>query len=87
MEPVNPSGRPQSCLIARRIIPGPKSIGPEWSQCDSKLDTAWQGASVDTPLNLPGHDGPFAMAHCGGGYMTNLPVEDLTDGKARVAYA
>jgi hypothetical protein len=35
----------------------------------------------------PGHDGPFAMAHCGGGYMTNLPVEDLTDGRAWVAYA
>jgi DMSO/TMAO reductase YedYZ molybdopterin-dependent catalytic subunit len=32
----------------------------------SKLDTAWQGVSVDTLLELAGHDGPFAMAHCDG---------------------
>ena len=53
----------------------------------SKLDTGWQGVSVDTLLDLAGHDGPFAMAHCDGGYTTNLPVEDLTGGKAWVAYA
>jgi DMSO/TMAO reductase YedYZ molybdopterin-dependent catalytic subunit len=53
----------------------------------SKLDTAWQGVSVDTLLELAGHDGPFAMAHCDGGYTTNLPVPDLTGGKAWVAYA
>ena len=53
----------------------------------SKLDTAWQGVSVDTLLDLAGNDGPFAMAHCDGGYTTNLPVADLTGGKAWVAYA
>src|SRR6202161_2368111 len=55
----------------------------------SKLDTAWQGqgVSVDTLLDLAGHDGPFAMAHCDGGYTTNVPVPDLTGGKAWVAYA
>jgi len=53
----------------------------------SKLDTAWQGVSVDTLLDLAGRDGPFALAHCDGGYTTNLPVEDLTGGKAWVAYA
>jgi DMSO/TMAO reductase YedYZ molybdopterin-dependent catalytic subunit len=53
----------------------------------TKFDTAWQGVSVDTLLDLAGHDGPFAMAHCDGGYTTNLPVEDLTGGKAWVAYA
>jgi DMSO/TMAO reductase YedYZ molybdopterin-dependent catalytic subunit len=53
----------------------------------TKLGTAWQGVSVDTLLDLAGHDGPFAMAHCDGGYTTNLPVEDLTGGKAWVAYA
>ena len=36
----------------------------------SKLDTVWQGVSVDTLLDLAGHDGPFAMAHCDGGYIT-----------------
>jgi DMSO/TMAO reductase YedYZ molybdopterin-dependent catalytic subunit len=53
----------------------------------TKLDTAWQGVSVDTLLGLAGQDGPFAMAHSDGGYTTNLPVEDLTGGKAWVAYA
>jgi DMSO/TMAO reductase YedYZ molybdopterin-dependent catalytic subunit len=53
----------------------------------SKLDTTWQGVSVDTLLDLAGHDAPFAMAHSDGGYTTNLPVEDLTGGKAWVAYA
>jgi DMSO/TMAO reductase YedYZ molybdopterin-dependent catalytic subunit len=53
----------------------------------TKFDTPWQGVSVDTLLDLAGHDGPFAMAHCDGGYTTNLPVEDLTGGKAWVAYA
>src|ERR1700757_3796677 len=46
-----------------------------------------QRVSVDPLLDLAGHDGPFAMAHCDGGYTTNLPVEDLRDGKAWVAYA
>jgi DMSO/TMAO reductase YedYZ molybdopterin-dependent catalytic subunit len=53
----------------------------------SKLDTAWQGVSVDTLLEAAGHDGPFAMAHCDGGYTTNVPVADLTGGQAWVAYA
>ena len=53
----------------------------------SKLDTAWQGVPVDTLLDLAGHDGPFAMAYCDGGYTTNLPVADLTGGKAWGAYA
>src|ERR1700679_803008 len=53
----------------------------------TKLDTAWQGVSVDALLDLAGHDAPFAMAHCDGGYTTNVPVADLTGGKAWVAYA
>ena len=28
----------------------------------------------------------YALAFCDGGYTTNLPIEDLTDGKAWVAY-
>ena len=53
----------------------------------TKLDTTWRGVSVDTLLDLAGRDGPYAMAHCDGGYTTNLPVADLTGGKAWVAYA
>ena len=29
----------------------------------------------------------FALVHCYGGYTTNLPLEDLLDGQAWVAYA
>src|SRR5215212_6455465 len=43
----------------------------------SKLDTTWKGVSLDTLL-----DGVATEA----GYVTNLPLEDLTDGKAWVAY-
>ena len=46
----------------------------------SKLDTEWQGVSVDTLLDGGGASeppAPYVMAHCDGGYTTNLPVEDL----------
>ena len=53
----------------------------------SKLDTTWEGVSVDTLLDAVEHDAAFVMAFCDGGYTTNLPLEDVTDGKAWVAYA
>ena len=54
----------------------------------SKFDTDWEGVAVDTLLELAGFDGgaPFLVAHSFGGYTTNLPVEDVTDGKAMVAF-
>jgi DMSO/TMAO reductase YedYZ molybdopterin-dependent catalytic subunit len=52
----------------------------------SKLGTAWQGVSVDTLLEDVEPLGAYVMAHSYGGYTTNLPLEDLTDGKAWVAY-
>jgi DMSO/TMAO reductase YedYZ molybdopterin-dependent catalytic subunit len=52
----------------------------------SKLDTEWRGVSVDTLLGAVEHDAGYAMAFCDGGYTTNVPVEDLTDGKAWVAF-
>src|SRR6266542_4255565 len=52
----------------------------------SKLDTIWEGVSVDTLLDAVEHDAGFMMAFCDGGYTTNLPLEDVTDGKAWVAY-
>jgi len=54
----------------------------------SKLDTEWQGVSIDTLLVAAGCDeppAPFAMIHCDGGYTTNVPVEDLVGGKAIIA--
>ena len=53
----------------------------------SKLDTEWEGVSVDTLLAAVDHDAEYATAFCDGGYTTNVPLEDLTDGKAWVAFA
>jgi DMSO/TMAO reductase YedYZ molybdopterin-dependent catalytic subunit len=51
----------------------------------SKLDTAWEGVSVDTLLEQVEH-APYVLAFSDGGYTTNLPIEDVTDGKAWVAF-
>ena len=53
----------------------------------SKLDTVWEGVSVDTLLDGIETSAEFVMAFSDGGYTTNLPLEDLTDGKAWVALA
>jgi DMSO/TMAO reductase YedYZ molybdopterin-dependent catalytic subunit len=53
----------------------------------TKLDTAWKGVSVDTLLKDVPTAAEFVMAHSYGGYTTNLPLEEVTGGKAWVAYA
>jgi DMSO/TMAO reductase YedYZ molybdopterin-dependent catalytic subunit len=53
----------------------------------SKLDTIWEGVSVDTLLEQAEAEAPYVLAFCDGGYTTNLPLEDVTDGKAWVAFA
>jgi DMSO/TMAO reductase YedYZ molybdopterin-dependent catalytic subunit len=52
----------------------------------SKLDTVWEGVSVDTLLARVEHEASYVLAFCDGGYTTNLPLEDVTDGKAWVAF-
>ena len=52
----------------------------------SKLDTKWDGVSVDTLLDGLDADAGYVTAFCDGGYTTNLPLEDVTDGKAWVAF-
>jgi DMSO/TMAO reductase YedYZ molybdopterin-dependent catalytic subunit len=52
----------------------------------SKLDTTWTGVSVDTLLDGVETAADYAMAFCDGGYTTNLPLDDLTGGKAWVAF-
>jgi len=52
----------------------------------SKLDTAWRGVSLDTLLDGVETAAAYVLAFCDGGYTTNLPLEDLTGGKAWVAY-
>ena len=54
----------------------------------SKLDTSWRGVTIDDLLEAAGLSEPpqaFVMVHCDGDYTTNVPVEDLVDGKAMIA--
>ena len=52
----------------------------------SKLDTEWEGVSLDTLFDGIEHNASYLIAHCDGGYTTNLPLEDVTDGKAWIAF-
>ena len=52
----------------------------------SKFDTHWKGVSVDTLLESVGTEAEYVTAFSDGGYTTNLPLEDVTGGKAWVAY-
>ena len=53
----------------------------------SKFDTEWEGVSVDMLLEQVETDAGFVLAYCDGGYTTNLPIADVTGGKAWVAWA
>lgn len=50
----------------------------------SKLDTHWEGVSIDTLLEHVSvkPEAQYVMAHCYGGYTTNMPLDDLRNGKA-----
>jgi DMSO/TMAO reductase YedYZ molybdopterin-dependent catalytic subunit len=52
----------------------------------SKLATDWKGVSLDALLEDVETTADFALITSYGGYTTNVPLEDLTDGKAWVAY-
>jgi len=52
----------------------------------SKLDTEWTGVSLDTLLAGIEDNADYLVAHCDGGYTTNLPIEDLLGGKAWIAH-
>src|SRR5215470_13804408 len=54
----------------------------------SKFDTTWQGVTFDDLLKAVGLTepvAPYIMAHCDGGYTTNVPVADLIEGKGMIA--
>jgi DMSO/TMAO reductase YedYZ molybdopterin-dependent catalytic subunit len=53
----------------------------------SKLDTVWEGVSVDTLLEGVDTSAEYIMAFSDGGYTTNLPLADVMDGKAWIAFA
>jgi DMSO/TMAO reductase YedYZ molybdopterin-dependent catalytic subunit len=52
----------------------------------SKLQTNWDGVSLDILLDGVETNAGFAMAHSYGGYSTNVPLPDLRDGKAWIAF-
>ena len=52
----------------------------------SKLDTAWRGVSVDTLLHGVETSAEYVLAYCDGDYTTNVPLEDVTGGRAWIAY-
>src|SRR5690242_15896576 len=52
----------------------------------SKLGTSWSGVSLDTLLDGVETAADYALAFSDGGYTTNVPLEDLTGGRAWIAY-
>ena len=52
----------------------------------SKLGTTWRGVSLDSLLEDVETAADFALVHSFGGYTTNLPLEDLLDGRAWIAF-
>jgi DMSO/TMAO reductase YedYZ molybdopterin-dependent catalytic subunit len=52
----------------------------------SKLATAWRGVSLDTLLAEVESAADFALVRSYGDYTTNLPLEDLLDGRAWIVY-
>ena len=56
----------------------------------SKFDTNWEGVAIDTLVEAAAKQGvesaPYVMAKCDGGYTTNVPLADLTSGRAWIAF-
>ena len=54
----------------------------------TKLDMQWTGVNIDTLLESVTLDpaARFVVAHSYGGYTTNLPLQDVLNGQAFVAY-
>lgn len=53
----------------------------------SKLNTKWEGVSLDILFESSNTAAEFALVGSYGGYTTNLPVRDLLGGKAWIVYA
>jgi DMSO/TMAO reductase YedYZ molybdopterin-dependent catalytic subunit len=52
----------------------------------TKLGTSWRGVSCDVLLDGVASAAQFVMARSYGGYTTNMPLADLRDGRAWVAF-
>jgi DMSO/TMAO reductase YedYZ molybdopterin-dependent catalytic subunit len=53
----------------------------------SKLGTSWEGVSLDDLLATIEIDASYAFVHSYGDYSTNLPLKDLLDNQAWIAFA
>jgi DMSO/TMAO reductase YedYZ molybdopterin-dependent catalytic subunit len=66
-------------------------VGPVDIHCVtrwSKFSTNWHGVSLDLLLDgISSDTAPYALAYSHGGYTTNVPVADLTGGKAWIVHA
>lgn len=54
----------------------------------SKLGMQWQGVSIDDLITAVGgltNDAHYIIASCAGDYTTNIPLEDVQNGKAMIA--
>jgi DMSO/TMAO reductase YedYZ molybdopterin-dependent catalytic subunit len=52
----------------------------------SKLGTEWTGVSLDALLEDVETSAEYVVARSEGGYTTNMPLADITDGQAWIAY-
>lgn len=52
----------------------------------SRLDTTWRGVRVNALLGKLADEAEYALIRCYGGYTTNLPMGDLVDRDAWIAY-
>jgi DMSO/TMAO reductase YedYZ molybdopterin-dependent catalytic subunit len=52
----------------------------------TKLDTTWTGVSIDTLLDGVDTEAEHVVAWCDGDYTTNVPLEDVTGGRAWLAH-
>jgi DMSO/TMAO reductase YedYZ molybdopterin-dependent catalytic subunit len=52
----------------------------------SKLDTSWQGVSLDTVLADVKTDASYVLVRSYGDYSTNLPLKDILDKQAWIAF-
>jgi DMSO/TMAO reductase YedYZ molybdopterin-dependent catalytic subunit len=54
----------------------------------SKLDTQWEGVSIDTLFESVEVDpnAHYVLAFCDGGYTTNMPLNEIINGKAFIGY-
>ena len=57
----------------------------------SKFGTSWEGVAIDTLISEAASRGvktaSYVLARSDGGYTTNVPLADLTNGKAWVAFS